>query len=413
MAPKMERTRHPGIYRRGSRYVIVWRHKGRQHKEFFATLAEAREAKAQRQGGERRKRPRLRFRDYAENWIEGYRGRTSRGFSESTRREYRRDVDAHLVPYFGGYLLDDVEPGDVRDWFRWMEDRGASTSATRKAKAALSALFGTAMEDRKVRANPVIGVRYVPSKDVPAPRKLRGLTLAELGRFMEALPSEWRLFFVMLAHTGLRIGELLGRRWLDVHLGDDPHLIVRDQVYRGERKGLKTANAERTLPLSPDMARALADWRERTSFPGSDSPLFPSGAGTPLDYSALYRRVWKPARDTAGIPGVEVGAFHSFRHLLGSLVHASGRKTDRQLCDWLGHADPAFTVREYVGTMDDGLGDAEFLDELIPVEGWATGGQREARSQPQNGSDSAGVSPPDQAANHEQPQRAASPEPAS
>ena len=28
--PKMERTRHPGIYKRGGRYVVVWRHRGRQ-----------------------------------------------------------------------------------------------------------------------------------------------------------------------------------------------------------------------------------------------------------------------------------------------------------------------------------------------------------------------------------------------
>jgi hypothetical protein len=32
--PKMERTRTPGVYKRGDRYVVVWRHRGRQHKEF-------------------------------------------------------------------------------------------------------------------------------------------------------------------------------------------------------------------------------------------------------------------------------------------------------------------------------------------------------------------------------------------
>lgn len=249
-----------------------------------------------------------------------------------------------------------------------MEGRGASESAIRRAKAALSALFGTAMEDRKVRANPVLGVRYAASGEVARPRRVKPLTLAELRRVMEALPEEWRLFFLVLAHTGLRIGELLGRRWSDVHLGDDPHLTVSDQVYRGERKGLKTANAHRTLPLSPGMARALADWRERTPYPEADSPLFASSAGTPLDYANVRRQVWIPARDAAGIDPDEYGAFHRLRHTLGSLVHAGGHKTDRQLCDWLGHADPAFTVREYVDTMDDGLGDAEFLDELIPVD---------------------------------------------
>jgi hypothetical protein len=161
MAPKLVKTRTRGIYRRGSRYVVVWQHKGRQHKEFFATMAEAREAKARRQGGERRKIERVRFEDYAERWIESYRGRTSRGFSETTRTEYRRDVDARLIPYFRGYRLDEVEPQDVKAWLGWLESRGESASAIRKGKATLPALMGDALEEGKVRFNPVLGVRYV------------------------------------------------------------------------------------------------------------------------------------------------------------------------------------------------------------------------------------------------------------
>jgi hypothetical protein len=36
-----------------------------------------------------------------------------------------------------------------------------------------------------------------------------------------------------------------------------------------------------------------------------------------------------------------------------------------QVADWLGHADPSFTLRTYVHLMDEGVGDAEFLDEAI------------------------------------------------
>jgi hypothetical protein len=35
---------------------------------------------------------------------------------------------------------------------------------------------------------------------------------------------------------------------------------------------------------------------------------------------------------------------------------------------WLGHSDPGFTLRTYVHMIDDGLGNAEFLD----AAGWAT-----------------------------------------
>ncbi len=40
-------------------------------------------------------------------------------------------------------------------------------------------------------------------------------------------------------------------------------------------------------------------------------------------------------------------------------------KNIRQVCDWLGHTDPAFTLRTYVHLMDAGLGDADFLDDVI------------------------------------------------
>jgi hypothetical protein len=54
-------------------------------------------------------------------------------------------------------------------------------------------------------------------------------------------------------------------------------------------------------------------------------------------------------------------------------------KNIRQVCDWLGHADPAFTLRTYVHLTDGGLGDAEFS---TPRHG-ATPEQHDSRRQPQ------------------------------
>ena len=43
----------------------------------------------------------------------------------------------------------------------------------------------------------------------------------------------------------------------------------------------------------------------------------------------------------------------------------------KQVSAWLGHADPAFTLRTYVHLMDDGVGDATFMDDAVG-NGWAT-----------------------------------------
>lgn len=251
-----------------------------------------------------------------------------------------------------------------------MEGDGASATTIRKAKATLSALFATAVEDRKVRHNPVLGVRYVPQVAQPRARK-RPMTVEELGRLLEAIPARHRLLFELMAQTGLRIGEVLGLTRESVDLGDHPRLRVREQIYRGKRKKLKSANAVRDVPLSTGMARRLPDVLAAAADRRPEAPLFQSQTGGPLDYSGLYNRVFRAARKAAGLEWV---TFHTFRHTCGSLLHEA-RKTDRQLCDWLGHADPAFTVRTYVGTLDDGLGDADFMDGLVG-NARATGGQR-------------------------------------
>lgn len=48
MVLQLEPTDLPGVYRRGSKFVVVYRAEGRQRKQSAATLAEARAIKLQR-----------------------------------------------------------------------------------------------------------------------------------------------------------------------------------------------------------------------------------------------------------------------------------------------------------------------------------------------------------------------------
>jgi hypothetical protein len=70
MVLPLEPTDVPGVYRRGSRYVVVYRGGGRQRKQAAATLAEARAIKLARDAearAERRGRPCMRSR--SAGWI--------------------------------------------------------------------------------------------------------------------------------------------------------------------------------------------------------------------------------------------------------------------------------------------------------------------------------------------------------
>jgi integrase len=374
MAAKLEKTRHPGIYKRANRYVVVWEHRGRQHKESFDTLAEAREKKGARQSGERRPVSQILFGPYFASWIKGYAGRTSRGFSETTRPEYERPVKAYALPQWKAWRLSDVEPADVRQLFAEMREDGHSTSQIKKLRAALSVMFATAVEDGLLRSNPILGVRIPAAREEePVDERAKALTRAELGILLETITKDWRLFFEFLTHTGLRISEAIGLRWEHLDLGEKPKIRVREQFYKGHRKKLKSGAGKRDIPLSKEMAKRLLAHR-RDNYLGPKTPVFTSKAGTELLAANVYRRVLAPAAIAVGLKvEVEVKgeekvrsavSFHNFRHTCASLLFAEGRNI-KQVQEWLGHADPGFTLRTYVHLMDDGVGDADFLDEAV------------------------------------------------
>lgn len=384
-APKMTKTKTPGVYKKGNRYVVTWRHRGKQHKEFHRTYELAREAKAKKTGGAKRPVARVGFEDYFEDWIETYAGSTQRGFSETTRPEYRRPIKAYAIPEWGTWKLAEVEPGDVRELFGQMRKGNASTSQIKKLRAALSVMFATAVEDGLLTSNPAARTKIPPARDQePTEEKPKALTRAELAILIAEIPEDWRLFFEFLAHTGARISEVIGLRWEHLELSaEKPHMKIREQVYEGQRKKLKTSYSIRDVPLSPAMATRLLE-RRRDKYKGPKTPVFASTTGTELLPANVYRRVLAPAAVAVGLyVEIEVEgkekprkrstvSFHTFRHTCASMLFEQG-KNAKQVQRWLGHATAAFTMDTYVHLMDDGLGDAAFLDDAVAPVGSVAG----------------------------------------
>ncbi len=76
--------------------------------------------------------------------------------------------------------------------------------------------------------------------------------------------------------------------------------------------GVRLAASDDRLTIPPALIEAIA---ERAAELVAD-PVFASSTGTPVNYHNLWNRVWKPARDAAGITGT--GAFHRLRHTFAS-----------------------------------------------------------------------------------------------
>ena len=156
-------------------------------------------------------------------------------------------------------------------------------------------MFATAAEDGIVRSNPIRGVRLPNGKDEADGKRAKGLTRDELDLFLAALPEGgyWRLFFEFLAVTGLRIGEAVGLTWENLELGEGPRVKVREQVYRGQRKRLKSREGRRDVPLSASMAARLLAHR-RDAYGGPQEPVFATSTGSALDPHNVRRTVLRP-----------------------------------------------------------------------------------------------------------------------
>lgn len=379
---KLTKTSVPGVYRRHVKgcdgkgrcncsYVIVSEHRGKQTTETVATFGEARERKGEKDAGDKRPVSKIRFGSYYEGWIKSYGGRTARGFSETTRPEYERPIRAHALDRWSGWKLAEVEAADIRGLFGEMRANDCSTSQIKKLRAALSVMFATAVDDGLLRSNPCQGVRIPAERDSGEPEEetAKALTRAELRLLMETIPEDWKLFFEFLTVSGLRISEAFGLRWEHLDLGENPQVKVREQFYRGKRRKLKSGAGRRDLPLGPEMSAGLIAYR-RDKYRGPKSPVFASTTGTELIRGKVAERVLTPAAIAAGFKAEEtvVGedgrettkirptvTFHTFRHTCASLLFDDGRNI-KQVQEWLGHADPGFTLRTYVHLMDAGVG---------------------------------------------------------
>jgi integrase len=371
-------TSTPGIYARGGAYVAVWRHRGKQYKSFHRTLAEAREAKADRTGSSRpapsSKRP---FTDYARTWVRTAQGRTRQGLDEDTRRAYSAALEAHAIPHLDSRPLRDIDRSDINALITKLQKQGLSAASIAKYIAPLRALFGDAVENGHVSANPALGLKInakarSDKSTSGEPARAQEMTRAELAAVLAAVPEQHRLPFELMAHTGCRISEILGLDWSDITFGEPPMLHVQRQWYLGKLKPPKTAAGVRMLELPASLAARL--W---TLGADATGPILHTRTGRRLSARNLARTL-ETARALAGVPGV---THHTFRHTHGSMLLDEGW-TIAEVAERLGHADPAITAAVYTHRMRDRRRELDFLNDLGHVA--ATGGQQVGNATPGN-----------------------------
>jgi integrase len=373
MVLPLEPTKVPGVYRRGSKFVVVYRADGRQRKQSADTLADATAIKLQRAGEIRALRRGPTLHAFCLSWLDRYAGSGHDSVRANTRREYRRLLVNFALTYFDREVrVRDLDSVAVQQFVDWLTTRPGRDGRLRDRSIAniltpLRLALDAAVAEGLLEAN--------PAQHVVLPRRRNGrawssserryLTRAELVRLLDEVPSKWRPLFELLAATGLRISEAIGLRWSDLALdGDSPHLHVKRAIVKGVLVAPKSRHGARLIALTPDLAATLRTYRPNGA--PEDAFVFPGRDGAASDQGSLRRRVLVPAAGRAGLTGV---GFHTLRHTCASMLIESGLSPLR-LQRWMGHHSAGFTLETYGHLIDGDLGPAlDLRKELRPAQG--------------------------------------------
>lgn len=253
--------------------------------------------------------------------------------------------------------------------------------------ANLSAILGAAVEDGMIPRNPCA------SQAVRAPaveqHKIIPWTTERVAAVVAAHPERWRAVPVVAAGCGLRQGEVFGLRVEDVDFLRH-RLLVRQQVKLlngrpliAPPKGRKT----REVPLPEVVAVAVAEHLRK--HPPVDGLVFTTRERGLTSWNYCNPHVWKPTLRAAGVDPTRANGMHALRHFYASVRLESGTSI-RALAEYLGHADPGFTLRVYTHLMpssedrarqavDDAL--AETVEAASRVTPVSRGGLPSAESQ--------------------------------
>lgn len=248
-----------------------------------------------------------------------------------------------MLPEFGSLLINQINPEQITRLLDQLGKGGKSPKYSLNLYSLLRTMFEVALEYGLIAQSPV-------KRKLHRPRYTRtekpALSAEQVRSVLQNVPDDYRVLFLCVALTGLRVGELLALRWQNIDL-EGARLFVSHNLWRGRLVSPKTERSVRTLHLPGILADLLRHLKQGSRWTEAGDFVFCKIDGKPCDPDWLRKTVLYPALKLAGIPRIShAHGFHLFRHSAGSIVHSITRdvKTTQEL---LGHSRLSTTADIY------------------------------------------------------------------
>lgn len=308
------------------------------------------------------------IRDIGRRWLK------SRSVDPTSAIRYETSWRLHVEPFFGGRSVRSVKPSEVQAWLAKLgEQYEEPTLCT--AYLVLQGIFELAVADGQRKDNPARSP-VVTKPSTGAREKVQAWPDAVVDAIIDSHPGRLRLLPVLEAGCGIRIAEGLGLGKDDFDFEQDILHVRRQLKKLGPEHvfALPKNDRERDVPL-PGWVKVMAQqhfarypavlvtlsWEKPAGRLVTVKLAFTDEDGEFIRYRSYSQHTWKPALVHAGVipppqkkddhrnwkyETTRREGPHQLRHFYASVMLGDGASIT-ELAEYLGHHDPAVTLRTY------------------------------------------------------------------
>ena len=243
------------------------------------------------------------------------------GLTLKTKFTYIFDIERHILPFFEGYFVDEINRGMIRRFIaqkmesgRLDQSGGLSASFVRALVSVISRAMEQACEEGMVEVNPCsrADLPEIPKKSVFLMNDWQYTKIKELVLQSDV---EYAISILLIRDSGAYVGEVCGLRWgdfryteSDLHFRRCAHRIYNPNAKTGSTAMICTDQSgvkNRISPIPMYLADILRQRQAEVSAGKSDW-IFPQLDGGPRDPKSVQSLFWRMA-GTLGLPSKNLG----------------------------------------------------------------------------------------------------------
>ncbi|KON83364.1 integrase [Rossellomorea marisflavi] len=311
------------------------------------------------------------FSDFAKEWLPIY--SESKEVKPGTIRVRLHEI-GRLLPYFAQLKLKDITRKMYQDALNDLKAQGLADSTREGINRTGRMIFRKALELELLKKDPT-EFAYV-KKDKKTIEQLEEeevpnyLEKEELALFLETVKQHGLehdyLVFLILAYTGIRVGELIALKWKDIDFKN--HTISITKTYYNPNNNTveyqlvppKTRKSRRKIVVDEEVIDALKEHKkaqdeviELLGEAYNNQDFIFAKMQRQCGYPIVIKNVRDRMKSLLRIAGLNEDLTpHSLRHTHTSLL-AEARVSLEQIMDRLGHTDDQITKNVYLHVTEE------------------------------------------------------------